>query len=242
MVLLRFVQQGSLLTKDYKTAMKFQGIYNMQKERFRSQHGRYIYFDFRSQIMLFILCMATDNLKEGKSKLTARDWNRQADKKHLIKIYQKWSFDWLDVPRMIAGAEAVYEFPMSDRNPLPRWTFDRVTLLGDAAHPMYPIGSNGASQAILDAEYLANCLTENTDISEALMAYNNERLPATSRVVLQNRAKGPDEIMDLMEERFPAGFKTEEIPVQELADIMDHYKKVAGFEIRSLNQKAVDIS
>ena len=177
------------------------------------------------------------NLKEGKSKLTARDWNREADKARLVEVYKDWTFDWLDVPAMINGAKAVYEFPMSDRNPLDRWTFGRVTLLGDAAHPMYPIGSNGASQAILDADYLMECLVKFENPLEAFEAYDQERVPAAAKVVLQNRAKGPDQIMDLMEERFPQGFTPDEIPHEELANVMEHYKKIAGFDVQTLNQK-----
>jgi 5-methylphenazine-1-carboxylate 1-monooxygenase len=177
------------------------------------------------------------NLKEGKSKLTARDWNREADKARLVDIYKDWTFDWLDVPAMINGAKAVYEFPMSDRDPLDRWTFGRVTLLGDAAHPMYPIGSNGASQAILDADYLAECLLTSENVVEALEVYDKERVPAAAKVVLQNRAKGPDQIMDMMEERFPQGFTPDEIPQEELANVMEHYKKIAGFDVQTLNQK-----
>lgn len=177
------------------------------------------------------------NLKEGKSKLTARDWNRESDKARLVEIYKSWNFDWLDVPKMIDGAKAVYEFPMSDRNPLERWTFGRVTLLGDAAHPMYPIGSNGASQAILDADCLTECLKSTSSIEEALIDYDKERVPAAAKVVLQNRAKGPDEIMDMMEDWFPNGFKPEEVPHDKLAAVMDNYKKVAGFDIQTLNQK-----
>jgi len=177
------------------------------------------------------------NLKEGKSRLTARDWNREADKARLVAIYKDWTFDWLDVPAMINGAKAVYEFPMSDRDPLSRWTFGRVTLLGDAAHPMYPIGSNGASQAILDADYLAECLLTSENVVDALEAYDKERVPAAAKVVLQNRAKGPDQIMDMMEERFPQGFTPDEIPHDELGNVMDHYKKIAGFDVQTLNQK-----
>jgi 5-methylphenazine-1-carboxylate 1-monooxygenase len=178
------------------------------------------------------------NLKEGDDyQLKVRDWNRQADKERLLDIYKTWNFDWLDVPAMIAGAESIYEFPMSDRDPLPRWTFGRVTLLGDAAHPMYPIGSNGASQAILDADALTNALLEEVDFSAALTRYDAERCPATGKVVLQNRQKGPDFIMDLMEERFPNGFAEGEIPHEELATIMEHYKQVAGFDIQTLNSK-----
>ena len=126
---------------------------------------------------------------------------------------------------------------MSDRNPLDRWTFGRVTLLGDAAHPMYPIGSNGASQAILDADYLKECLLKFENPTDALEAYDQERVPAAAKVVLQNRAKGPDQIMDLMEERFPKGFAPEEIPHDELANVMEHYKKIAGFDVQTLNRK-----
>lgn len=178
------------------------------------------------------------NLREGPDyQLKVRDWNRQADKERLLRLYQNWTFDWLDVPAMIAGAESIYEFPMSDRDPLPRWSFGRVTLLGDAAHPMYPIGSNGASQAILDAEALTLALQEEPDWQKALTRYDEERVPAAAKVVLQNRQKGPDFIMDLMEERFPQGFSPAEIPHDELAEIMEHYKQVAGFDIKTLNAK-----
>jgi 5-methylphenazine-1-carboxylate 1-monooxygenase len=180
------------------------------------------------------------NLKEGDDyQLTVRDWNRQADKERLLKIYKDWRFDWLDVHQMIENTEGgIYEFPMSDRDPLPTWTFGRVTLLGDAAHPMYPIGSNGASQAILDADALTQALLEEADIDAALKRYDSERVPATAKVVLQNRQKGPDFIMDLMEERFPDGFSEGEIPHDELSKIMEHYKQVAGFDIKTLNEKA----
>lgn len=178
------------------------------------------------------------NLREGPEyQLTVRDWNRQADRERLLQLYKNWQFDWLDVPAMIAGAESIYEFPMSDRDPLSQWSFGRVTLLGDAAHPMYPIGSNGASQAILDAEALCTALQEENDWQAALKRYDEERVPAAAKVVLQNRQKGPDFIMDLMEERFPQGFSPTEIPHDELADIMEHYKQVAGFDIKTLNAK-----
>jgi len=178
------------------------------------------------------------NLREGADyQLKVRDWNRQADKERLLRVYEPWQFDWLDVPAMIAGAESIYEFPMSDRDPLPRWTFGRVTLLGDAAHPMYPIGSNGASQAILDADALTTALIEEPDWQSALKRYDAERVPATANVVLQNRQKGPDFIMDLMEERFPEGFTPDQIPLEELAGIMEQYKQIAGFDIKTLNAK-----
>ncbi len=178
------------------------------------------------------------NLKMGEEgKLTVRDWNRQVGKERLMDIYKNWKFDWIDVPQMIAESDGIYEFPMSDRDPLDRWSFGRVTLLGDAAHPMYPIGSNGASQAILDTDALTRALLSTEDPFEALQKYDAERVPAAASVVNQNRQKGPDFIMDLMEDRFPDGFKENEIPHEELAEIMLKYKQIAGFDIQSLNAK-----
>lgn len=178
------------------------------------------------------------NLKMGEEgQLTVRDWNRQADKDRLMEIYKNWQFDWINVHEMIANAESIYEFPMSDRDPLDKWSFGRVTLLGDAAHPMYPIGSNGASQAILDTDALIRSLEFTSDPIEALKIYDAERVPAAALVVNQNRQKGPDFIMDLMEDRFPDGFKEDEIPHEELAEIMLKYKQIAGFDIQTLNSK-----
>jgi 2-polyprenyl-6-methoxyphenol hydroxylase-like FAD-dependent oxidoreductase len=103
---------------------------------------------------------------------------------------------------------------------------------------MYPIGSNGASQAILDADALALALLHEPDLEKALMNYDAERVPATGQVVLQNRQKGPDFIMDLMEERFPDGFEEGQVPQQELAEVMAKYKQIAGFDVETLNAKA----
>ena len=175
------------------------------------------------------------NLKMGEEgQLTVRDWNRQADKDRLMGIYKNWQFDWINVHEMIANAESIYEFPMSDRDPLDKWSFGRVTLLGDAAHPMYPIGSNGASQAILDTDALIRALESTADPIEALQIYDEERVPAAALVVNQNRQKGPDFIMDLMEDRFPDGFQENEIPHEELAEIMLKYKQIAGFDSADL--------
>ena len=174
------------------------------------------------------------------ARLQVRDWNRPANQDRLVGLYRDWRFDWLDVPAMIAGAKAVYEFPMSDRDPLDRWTFGRVTLLGDAAHPMYPIGSNGASQAILDAEALTMVLREESTLDTALNHYERQRRPATTQVVLGNRQKGPDQIMDMMEDAAPQGFRhpDEAIPHEQLKAVMDRYRMLAGFDKETVNQKA----
>ena len=157
----------------------------------------------------------------------------------MLVDFQSWKFSWLNIPDLIYEAEAVYEFPMSDRDPLPRWSFDRITLLGDAAHPMYPIGSNGASQAILDAESLANALVNNSDPVVALLEYEKERLTPTSNIVLQNRQMGPEQVMQIAEDRAPEGFSNihDIISPEELESIAARYKKTAGFDRETLNLK-----
>jgi 2-polyprenyl-6-methoxyphenol hydroxylase-like FAD-dependent oxidoreductase len=169
-----------------------------------------------------------------------QDWNRQVSKERFRERFANWRFGWLDVPDLIDGAEAIYEYPMFDRDPLPRWTHGRMTLLGDAAHPMYPIGSNGASQAILDAESLANHLATAGNVEMALHAYDDERRPATASIVLMNRANGPEQVMQLAEERSPDGFAQihDVIPAWELQEIADRYKQIAGFSIEQVNRKA----
>jgi 2-polyprenyl-6-methoxyphenol hydroxylase-like FAD-dependent oxidoreductase len=128
---------------------------------------------------------------------------------------------------------------MSDRDPVDRWSFGRVTLLGDAAHPMYPIGSNGASQAILDAADLAETLKACDDPVEALREYEAHRLPPTTRIVLANRQQGPEAVMQMVEERAPNGFTNlhDVISQQELEEVAARYKQLAGFDKDTLNAK-----
>ena len=133
---------------------------------------------------------------------------------------------------MIQTSAAIYEYPMCDRDPLPWWTQGRVTLLGDAAHPMYPVGSNGASQAILDARCLCGLLMSNAP-EEALAAYQAERLPATTGVVRSNRVGGPERVIDLIAERAPNGFaQIQDVASEdELAGVVRGYAQLAGFSI-----------
>jgi len=174
---------------------------------------------------------------ENNTTPPKRDWNKKVDKEIFLPAFRSWKFDWLDVPALIESAEDVYEFPMIDRDPLPRWTFGRITLLGDSAHPMYPIGSNGASQAILDAKALYENISVRKDIIDALRSYEKERLEPTSKIVLSNRENGPDKIMEIMEQRAPNGFTNIDdiISQEELEEIANLYKKIAGFEKQSLN-------
>lgn len=167
------------------------------------------------------------------------DWNRRGDLAEFLPQFESWKFDWLDVPALIRAADGCYEYPMVDRNPLERWTFGRVTLLGDAAHPMYPIGSNGASQAILDARVVAREIHAHGTTEAALAAYEAERRPATSAIVLANRKNGPEQVMQMVEERAPAGFARIEdvLTGQELQDAAAGYKRIAGFDKDSLNNR-----
>lgn len=224
--------RGTALMKPYKTGSSMAMIGSMKQKMVIYPIG-----EPDAEGNQVINWVANVREPEG-ANITVRDWNRKVEKGPLLALYRDWKFDWINVPEMIEKTDGgIFEFPMSDRNPLDKWSFGRVTLLGDAAHPMYPIGSNGASQAILDADALALALLAEKDVIQALVNYDKERVPATAKVVLQNRQKGPDFIMDLMEERFPAGFSEAEIPHEELAQIMNQYKQVAGFDIQSLNAK-----
>ena len=168
----------------------------------------------------------------------AWDWNRAARVEDFIADVEKWQFTWLDVPAFFRNAEVVLEYPMVDKDPLPAWTFGRVTLLGDAAHPMYPRGSNGAGQAILDARTLAECLVkEKSNVEKALKAYESERLGPTSNVVLENRRNPPDAILREIYERTgdrPFDRIDSVIGAEELKALSDRYKRVAGYDKRAL--------
>jgi 2-polyprenyl-6-methoxyphenol hydroxylase-like FAD-dependent oxidoreductase len=168
------------------------------------------------------------------------DWNRRVDASVFAAPFASWAFDWLDIPDLIARAGAAYEFPMVDRDPLPQWSDRRVTLLGDAAHPMYPIGSNGASQAILDARELADQLVACDTISDALARYDAVRRPVTAAIVAANRRQGPDEVMQIAEDRAPHGFADvhEVIPQDELERIAAKYKQTAGFDRDTVERNA----
>jgi 2-polyprenyl-6-methoxyphenol hydroxylase-like FAD-dependent oxidoreductase len=168
------------------------------------------------------------------------DWNRRGALEDFLPSFEHFRFDWLDVPTMIRTAPAVWVYPMVDRDPLPGWTHGPVTLLGDAAHPMYPIGSNGASQAIIDARVLTGCLRYHRgDPEHGLTRYDEIRRPVTARIVLSNRQQGPEAAMQLVEERAPDGFERldDVVPAAELQMIADQYKRVAGFAVAELNTR-----
>jgi 2-polyprenyl-6-methoxyphenol hydroxylase-like FAD-dependent oxidoreductase len=166
-----------------------------------------------------------------------RDWNRRGRLADFIGAYEDWRFDWLDVPAFIRAADSILEFPMIDQDPLPWWTQGRVSLLGDAAHPMVPRGSNGAGQAILDARALADALSTYADPAEALKAYEAARLEMTSAVVRANRTNPPDAILREVFLRTgdrPFTRVDDVISADELAALSDGYKRVAGYDRESL--------
>jgi 5-methylphenazine-1-carboxylate 1-monooxygenase len=173
-------------------------------------------------------------------KPARRDWNGAGRLDDFFPAFADWKFDWLDVAAMIEQTEQILEYPMVDQDPLPKWTFGRITLLGDAAHPMVPRGSNGAGQAIVDARVLADRFSELGVCEEALQAYDRERVKATGDVVLMNRKAPPDKILQVVYER-TQGQRFERIEdvvsADELNLIANQYRTVAGFHLDDLRAK-----
>jgi 2-polyprenyl-6-methoxyphenol hydroxylase-like FAD-dependent oxidoreductase len=168
------------------------------------------------------------------------DWNRPGNLDDFMHTIADWHFDWLDVPEFIRSADHIYEYPMVDQDPLERWTFGHLTLLGDAAHPMYPRGANGAAQAILDARALSDALKENADPVAALGIYEAQRLPATSAVVLANRRAPPDKILQEVYKRTgdkPFANIDDVISPAELATLSESYKRIAGYDKEKLKAR-----
>jgi 2-polyprenyl-6-methoxyphenol hydroxylase-like FAD-dependent oxidoreductase len=168
-----------------------------------------------------------------------QDWNRRGNTADFLPAFRSWDFEWLNIPKLIEQTTDVYEFPCVDRDPLPRWTFGRVTLLGDAAHPMYPMGSNGSSQAILDGRALANALSTHPRIEDALDSYEQTRRAATTKIVLSNRQSGPERVMGVVEDRSPNGFTDLDtvISQRELQEIADKYKVMTGSDAETVNSE-----
>jgi 2-polyprenyl-6-methoxyphenol hydroxylase-like FAD-dependent oxidoreductase len=167
------------------------------------------------------------------------DWNREGRLDEVEPfVRDRFRLDFVDPLSLIRASGAFYEYPMCDRDPLPRWSFGRVTLLGDAAHPMYPVGSNGASQAVLDARALARHLRSG-DVPAALADYDAERRPMTAEIVLNNRKGGPERVIDVLEERAPDGFTDVDAvaPYAEREAIVRGYASIAGFAREQVNTR-----
>jgi 2-polyprenyl-6-methoxyphenol hydroxylase-like FAD-dependent oxidoreductase len=172
--------------------------------------------------------------------VTQNDWNQAGKVDDVLKLFADWKFDWLDVPQLIANAQSLLEYPMVDKDPIDQWTFGRVTFLGDAAHPMYPRGSNGSAQALIDARTMADELarfSEGEDPLPALQRYESVRRPLANKVVQTNRTTPPDFInikVDELTQGKPFRHIDDVISQEELRKISDDYKKIAGFSLEAL--------
>ena len=201
-------------------------------------HGKMVIYPIRrvdadgQQLVNWVAEIETPNYRK-------RDWNRPGSFDDFLPAFSGWHFEWLDVPAFIRAADSVLEFPMVDQDPLPRWTFGRVTLLGDAAHPMVPRGSNGAGQAILDARALTAALLAH-EPAAALAAYEKQRLEATTRIVLTNRSNPPDAILRevfLRTKDKPFHAIDDVISREELRALSDGYKQIAGYSVDALRRQ-----
>jgi 2-polyprenyl-6-methoxyphenol hydroxylase-like FAD-dependent oxidoreductase len=229
--------QGILMWRGVSVAQPFLGDATMVQAGHHTQ--KFVCYPIsrahaeRGEALINWIC----DLHVGDGALPSReDWNKSGNLADFLPRFANWKFDWLDVPEVIRTAHTILEFPMIDRDPLPRWSHGRVTLLGDAAHPMYPIGSNGASQAILDGEAITQELVAASDPEVALKRYEGRRLPPTARIVDSNRRKGIDVMLDIVEQRAPQGFSDLEsvLPTEELEKIVGDYKKLASQDRETL--------
>jgi 2-polyprenyl-6-methoxyphenol hydroxylase-like FAD-dependent oxidoreductase len=217
------------------------------------------FFDGKTQVMIghreqrvIIYPMSSAATKRGKSLInwlallggqsvndSRESWDRIAIKDRFFSQFQTWNFDWIRPADLIASTSAIWEYPEADRDPLPRWSFNRVTLLGDAAHPMRPIGSQAGSQAVIDARVLAYELANASNPIAGLESYENIRRPITNEIVFHNREYGPEIVMQMAEERAPNGFSNIDtiIPYAEREQIALSFKQLAGFDPKGLNAR-----
>ena len=167
------------------------------------------------------------------------DWNRKVPKDEVLAAFGSWRFPWLDMAALIEAASEIYEFPLVDRDPVAHWSCGRVTLIGDAAHPMQPIGSQAGSQAIVDARTLTASLLGHTNPVEALRRYDEQRRPVMNEITLRNRSLGPEIALQLAEERAPDGFSRIEdvVSSEELGSIAHSFSAAAGLDAELVNSR-----
>jgi 2-polyprenyl-6-methoxyphenol hydroxylase-like FAD-dependent oxidoreductase len=160
-----------------------------------------------------------------------QDWSRPGQLTEILHHLERFAIPQVDVRKLVQATASTWEYPMCDRDPLPYWSRGRVTLLGDAAHAMYPVGSNGAGQAILDADCLARCLSVSGQVVDAFAAYEAERRPITAEIVRLNRIGGPETVIDTVDALAPEGFQTlaDVISEERLQSIVQGYSRTAGF-------------
>jgi 2-polyprenyl-6-methoxyphenol hydroxylase-like FAD-dependent oxidoreductase len=183
--------------------------------------------------------LAYTKIPPGAPPLEA--WDTAADKHACVDLFRGWSFPWIDIHGLFAAtpAELVLQLPNVDRDPIPRWSFGRVTLIGDAAHPMQPVGAQAGSQAIVDGRVLAASLLATADPVEALTRYQNERIAAMNDMIIRNRSLGLETILQTAEERAPQGFADihDVLTQDELESTALNFKKAAGFDVETVNSR-----
>jgi 5-methylphenazine-1-carboxylate 1-monooxygenase len=167
------------------------------------------------------------------------EWGIRADKAPILERYANWTFDWLDIPKLVEATDNIFIFPDVDRDPLPQWSYGQVTMVGDAAHPMLPVGAQAGSQAIVDGRVLAAALARCADPVEALRHYEQERMDAMNGMILRNRRLGPETVMQLAEERAPGGFSDicTVLSAEELQEAAISFKRAAGFDVDTVNTR-----
>jgi 2-polyprenyl-6-methoxyphenol hydroxylase-like FAD-dependent oxidoreductase len=165
------------------------------------------------------------------------DWNRRVSRERVLAAFERWRFAWLDMPALIRETPEIYEFPLVDRDPVQAWTFGRVTLIGDAAHPMHPSGSQAGSQAIIDARALTGALLQTPNAIDALSRYDAERRPVLNDITLRNRRLGPEAAMQLAEERAPDGFERidDVVSPDEIKAVAASFSAAAGLDVEAVN-------
>jgi 5-methylphenazine-1-carboxylate 1-monooxygenase len=181
--------------------------------------------------------LAYTKIPSGAPPLEA--WDTLADKALAVARFRAWTYPWLDVRGLIARTERVLQLPNVDRDPIPRWSFSRVTLIGDAAHPMQPVGAQAGSQAVVDGRVLAAALMANADPVEALRRYQDQRIAAMNDMIIRNRNLGLETVLQLAEERAPDGFAriTDVLSQDELETTASSFKKAAGFDVETVNSR-----
>jgi len=177
-------------------------------------------------------------LRVPKDILRTDDWRGKGQLSEFADKFRQWDFPWLQTNQLFHDAQDIFKFPMIDREPVPQWSFDRVTLAGDAAHAMYPNGSNGASQGIIDAATLARQLQGTDDVIKALAAYQSERLSPTAKITLDNRKAGPERVLQMVEDQCSGECPDEHhcVPYTDLDAVSMAYKKLAGFDKKTVNK------
>ena len=224
--------RGTTLAKPMRTGASFIG--------FGTHRHRVVFYPISKpdpETGLAVINWIAEITVDPSKGLGAGDWSKRVELEAFAHHFADWNHDWLDVPAMLRGAKEIYEYPMIDRDPLPTWVDGNAALLGDAAHVMYPTGSNGASQAIVDARVLGAAMLKHGVSAAALRAYDQQLCEPISRVVLRNRGAGPFGLLNLLDERCGGVFDNidDVISAEERDRFMSTYKAAAGLGMDRLN-------